>query len=195
MINTDKLKNLGVFKISEAISIGISQPTLSRLVKEGSVIKIARGLYMHPEVNIQAEEIDYIAACVKFGKKAYITAITSLFYYGLIEQVPNKIWLSVPANTRTTDTKYNLIRVKQYKPEGIIENKYYKIASIERTLVDCLKYSSKIGIRNVISAITRAVIDKKTKVENIIKLAKKLKLEKTLSKYWETIIGSIEGNL
>lgn len=194
-MNVDKLKKLSVFKIPEAVSVGISQPTLSRLVKEGLVIKIARGLYMHPKANIKTEKLDYIVACVKFGNKAYITGMTALFYYGLIEQVPKKTWISVPASTRTTDNKYNLIRVKQYNPEGIIRSKYYKIASIERTLVDCLRYSSKIGVRTIISATTRAVVDKKTKIDDVIKLAKKLKLNKTLSKYWETIIGFIEGNL
>jgi len=194
-MNKKKLKRLGIFKISDAIKIGVSQPTLSRMVQKGSIIRVARGLYIHPEANIQSEKLEYIAACTKFGKKAYITGITALFHHGLTEQVPNQIWLSVPRNTRTTDTKYNLIRVKRYKSEGVINSKHYKIASIERTLVDSLKYSSKIGIRTVIAAITRAVLEKKTKIENIRKLAKKLNIDKTLSKYWEPIIGSIEGNL
>ncbi len=190
-----KLKKLGVFNISDAIKVGISQPTLSRMTKQGSVIRVARGLYVHPESNIQSEKIDFIIACKKFGKKSYITGLSALFHYHLIEQVPNQIWLSVPDTTRTTVTKYNIIRVNKFQTEGIIRSKYYKIASIERALVDCLKYSSKIGIRTVISATTRAIIDKKTKIENIIKLSKKLNLDKTLSKYWEPIIGSIEGKI
>ena len=76
---------------------GISQPTLSRWVKEGLIHRIARGLYVHPKTKIAPETFDFIIACAKFAPKSAIGGLTALYHYGLTYQPPGQIWVLVPA--------------------------------------------------------------------------------------------------
>ncbi|MFH1728754.1 MAG: hypothetical protein ABIA04_10095 [Pseudomonadota bacterium] len=192
----EKLKNLGVFCIEDAKKLGISWSTLYRMYQKEEIIKLSRGLYIHPGCNnISIEERDFITSYKKFGNKSIIAGFTALFYHGLIEQVPSQIWITVPHNIKTTDSKYRLIRAKKISMIGVENKKYYKITNIERTLVESLRYSSKIGIRTSISAILKAINEKKTNLSKIMKMAKALGYENVIKKYWETIIGSIETNL
>ena len=39
----------GVLRSKDIDALGISRTTLSRLVAEGALLRVGRGLYMHPE--------------------------------------------------------------------------------------------------------------------------------------------------
>jgi predicted transcriptional regulator of viral defense system len=59
---------------------------------------------------------------------------------------------------------------------GIIKEDGYQVTSIERTLVDCLIHKKLIGSSVAIEAIKEALSSKKTKLADIIKVAKKMKV-------------------
>jgi predicted transcriptional regulator of viral defense system len=190
----NNLKTKGIVTTKDLLKMGISKPTLTRLVKEEKINHLARGLYIHPDSEvIKPEELDFIVATRIFGKRSVIGGLTALFHYVLVEQVPQQIWLIVPSDIKTRDNQYRLIRTKKVTNEGVIDNRRYRITSIERTLIDALIYSSKIGIRTAIEAITRAIKRKQTTIKKISDTAVKMKQDKVLKKYWESIIGAISA--
>lgn len=190
----NRLKNKGIVTTKDLIKMGVSKPTLTRLVKEKKINHLARGLYIHPDSKVvKPEELDFIVATKIFGKRSVIGGLTALFHYILVEQVPQQIWVIVPSDIKTRSNFYRLIRTKKISNEGIIDNGRYKITSVERTLVDALTYSSKFGIRTAIEAITRAIKRKQTTVKKISDTAIRMKQEKVLKKHWETIIGAISA--
>ena len=185
----------GVFGVSQAQEAGISKSTLSRLAAKNEVLRLGHGLYLHPNSKISRiapEERDYAQACAKFGTDSVIGGLTALSYFGLLEQVPEQIWVIVPQTKQTRDKKYRLIRVKYLSHIGIEKHKVFRITNLERSLVETLGYSSKIGIRTVLIAIRRAVHDKQTTLEKLMDMAKKLGVENILKKHWETMIASLE---
>lgn len=189
-----KLKNKGIVTLSDLIKMGLSQPTVSRLALSGKIQHLSRGLYIHPDSKVvKPEELDFILACIKFGGKAVIGGISALFYYKLIEQIPHQTWVIVPSNIICTDHRYRLIRSSRKLKHGIIKNNKYKIVSIERALIESLLYANKFGLSTAIEAITRAIRRKQTTIKKIAEMAKKMKLEKTLAKHWESIIGAISA--
>ena len=189
----EKLKKAGIFGVMDAKRLGISQPSLSRLVSEEKVIRVDTGLYMHPDSPISTDERDYAVACVKFGSKAVIGGMTALFHYGLIEQVPHKIWVMVPYEQRTTHTLYRCVRTKTNPMEGVEDHRYYRMTNIERTLVEAFRYASKIGLRIAFHATRTAIKEKKTSIEKIHRQAKKLKLENFIERHWEALIAESEA--
>jgi predicted transcriptional regulator of viral defense system len=195
MSRYNQLKKLAVFDLKMAKKAGVSQPTISRLLSRGILVRVERGFYMHSEADVQYDELDYIVACLKFGSKSFISGLTALVYYNLVEQIPTQVWVSVPEETRTTNSKYKLLRLKKIDHFGVQESKHFRIAGIERALVDALHFSSKIGERIAIAATVRAIRDRKSKLELIMKMARELKVDKKISKYWESIIGNIESEL
>jgi len=184
----NQLKSMGVFNTKDAVNAGLSQSTLSRYVKTRKLIRVGRGLYLHPETSIPIEERDFAVACAKFGNHAVIGGMTALFYYGLIDQVPSKIWILVKPQNKTSHSLYRCLRTKNILSSGIIDKKYFKITNIERTIVESFRYGTKIGLSIVFKAVRKAMHDNLTNEVKILREAKELGLEQYVKKYWDAII-------
>ena len=189
----ENLKKMGVFRVADAVRAGISQPSLSRLVSEGKINRVESGLYLHPKSPIPADERDYAVACAKFGPKAAIGGMTALSHYNLIEQVPHRIWVMVPYETRSKQSLYRCVRTQTNPQEGIDEHGTYRITNLERTLVEAFRYASKIGLRIAFHAARTAIKEKRTTLEKIHRQAKRLKLEKFIERYWESLISESQA--
>jgi predicted transcriptional regulator of viral defense system len=188
-----KLRLIGVFGIADAKQVGISQATLSRLVTTGKIERIGPGLYLHPKSSLPPEDRDFAVACARFGSNSAIGGLTALFHYNLIEQIPQCIWIIVPRTKQNRDPLYRIIRVKNNTPLGIETHGYYRITNLERTLVEAIRYSNKIGLRTAMRTIQKAILEKKTTLEKIMKMARLLKLENSVIKYWEPLLGGLEA--
>ena len=189
-----KLKSFGVFRIQDAIKIGISQPSLSRLVATGQITRLGPGLYGHPEsTKVEPQDLDYVIACARFGPQAIVGGMTALFLYRLIEQVPTQVWMIVPYNTKTTLMLYRCIRTKTDPRKGVVNRGSYRITNLERTLVEAFRYASKMGLRTAIHATRTAIKERKTTLDKIMRQAKELGLEKFIERYWETLVPESEA--
>lgn len=187
-----KLKKLGPFTLEQAKAIGISHQELSRLVKEEKIHRMERGIYLHPKAKTP-REIDFQIACTKFGQNSVIGGLTALSYYNLTNQVPHQTWILVSPEQRTSNKGYRLIRTKTPLNVGVIQGDGFRIVSIERAIVEGFKLASKIGERTAIKAARIAIQQKQTTIKKIGVMAKELGLEAYLTKYFEAIIGAIEG--
>ena len=67
-IQNTKLKRLGLFTLADARKLGIDQPSLSRLVQQGTLQRVGRGIYLHPEAKISPNTIDFQIAQIKYGE-------------------------------------------------------------------------------------------------------------------------------
>lgn len=183
-----RLKKLGPFTLAQAKEIGLSHQALSRLVKEQKILRMGRGLYLHPKAHVD-KEIDFQIACAKFGSDSVIGGLSALFYYNLVEQVPQQTWVLVPPEKRTREKGYRLLRTKTGLNKGIIDGKSYRIVSIERAIIEGLKLATKIGERTAIKAARDAIKNKQTTLTKIGKMAKDLGLDSVLTKYFEAIVA------
>lgn len=186
-----KLKKLGIFTLTQANEIGISQQSLSKLVKQGKIKRVDRGIFLHPEANLD-REYDFQIACAKLGPDAVIGGLSALFYYNLAEQVPKQTWVLVPPHKITSNRSYRLIRTQTPLDKGIIVGNGYKIVSIERAIVEAFKFASKMGERTAIKACRLAIQKRQTTLKKIGVVAKELGLASYLTKYSEAIIGSLQ---
>ena len=183
-----KLKKLGLFTLAQAKKVGFSHQELSRLVTEEKLIRMGRGLYIHPDVKVE-RTIDFQVACKTLGSGSAIGGLSALFYYNLSEQVPQQVWVLVPPNKKTEVQGYRLIRTKTPLQKGIVEEKGYRIVSIERAIVEGLKLATKIGERTALKAARDAIQQRKTTLDKLGKMAKELGLESILTKYFEAIVA------
>ncbi len=183
-----KLKKLGVFTLAQAQKLGLSQQSLSKLVQKEKLRRVSRGLYLHPKAHID-REIEFQIACAKFGSNSAIGGLSALFYYNLAEQVPQQTWVIVPPEKITSQKEYRLIRTKTSLDKGVVTGKGYRIVSIERAIIEGLKLATKIGERTAIKAARDAIKDRQTTLTKIGKMAKDLKLDSVLTKYFEAIVA------
>lgn len=185
------LKRLGIFNAKDAQrEISISRHTLARWAEQGILQRVGRGQYIHPHSSIAPEDLDFALACAQFGPLAFIGGLSALFYYGLIEQVPQQIWIIVPKakKSESSHNKYKCLRTNSSTKIGVDKKEHFKITNIERTLIESLKFASKIGPRIVIKATRHALEDGLTTESKLGKIAVKLQMKNTLERYWEAIV-------
>jgi predicted transcriptional regulator of viral defense system len=184
------LKKLGIFTLAEASEVGFSQPTISRLVSGGEVLRIQQGIYRHKDAQVDFEHLDLIVAAKRFGPDAVIGLMSALAYYSLIEQVPQQIWVLVPPQVKTTSRLYRCVRTKTNLVAGIDRHRNYAITNLERTIVEAFKYSSKVGLDVAVYAARTAIKRQLSTPAKLLKQAKALKMERYIIRHWEAITAA-----
>ena len=148
------IKKLGrsVFTTHELITIsGKSSSTiiqcLNRLVEQGLLIKIYRGVWAEAgDKRVSAFEI---IPCLFPRQRVYVSFISALHLHGIIEQIPQVITLASTAHTSTIRTTAGTFSVHQIDPAIFDGFDWYKgegsflIADPEKALIDSLYLSSR----------------------------------------------------
>ncbi len=179
---------LGIFHQKEAISVGVSAPTLSRLVKDGLILRLEQDIYRHPDAEIDSDTEEFVIACKRFGTRSVIGGPTALFFYNLIDQPPGQIWVLVPPIKISNSKLYRCIRTKTDLTIGVDDHGLYRITNMERTIVESFRYASKFGLETAIKAAKSAISQQLTTPSKIAKQARDIGLERFISKYWEILI-------
>jgi predicted transcriptional regulator of viral defense system len=162
-------------------------------VAAGKIDRVTAGLYCHPETQIDPEERGFAIAAAVFGPAAVIGGMTALFHYGLIEQVPSRIWVMVPKQVRTKDPLYRLVRTQTNPTIGIENHGLYRMTNLERTLVEAFRLSTKIGLRIALRATRTALAHKRTNLQKILRQAKALGMVRVIERHWESIVPESEA--
>lgn len=183
-----KLKKMGVFTKAQAEGMGLSHQRLSELVEAERVTRVGHGLYLHSEAENLDRGLGFQIACKKFDSPAAVGGLSALFHYNLAEQVPAHIWMMVPQDKKSDDPLYKIIRTKTPLNCQVVEENGYRIVTIERAIIEGLKYIKKIGERTAVKAARDAIARKETNEVKLGKAAKELGLTSVVAKYLEVII-------
>ncbi|MDU3125799.1 MAG: type IV toxin-antitoxin system AbiEi family antitoxin domain-containing protein, partial [Finegoldia magna] len=92
--------NGGTITIKEAEEKNISPKKLQRMVKQGSLERVTRGLYLHPEF---LEDSYYIFQ--HRAPKAIFSHETALYLHKLSDENPHKIIATIPSGYNTSMIK------------------------------------------------------------------------------------------
>nr|MDA3793539.1 type IV toxin-antitoxin system AbiEi family antitoxin domain-containing protein [Elusimicrobiota bacterium] len=87
---------------------------LNNLQKQGAVFKIHRGLW----TDVTSREISPYTAIHKMfpSGRVYLSFISALHIYGIIEQIPRVITLAATFHTRTVNTSVGVFETHQIMP-------------------------------------------------------------------------------
>lgn len=167
--------------------MGISQQDVSRLVAAKDLVRLGRGIYLHPKASLD-DDVGFQVAFSKFGPDSAIGGLSALYHYNLAEQVPGEIWVVVSPEKETRETRYKLIRTKTRLDKQVIDEKGYRIVTVERAVLEALKFITKIGERTALKAACEALATRKTTEPMLAKAAKELELESLLAKHLEIMV-------
>lgn len=183
------IKDFGILTAKQIRKkLDISQPTLSRWVKTGKILKLSHGFYIHPQFEIPPQELDFAIACATFGSKSAVGGLTALFHYGLTDQAPYQVWVVVPPSKAYSNRFYRTLRTKTSSRHGINVFNFYRITNIERSIIEGFKFATKIGPQVAITAARKALSEGLTTEKKLGAMATKLKLRSAFEKYWDAIV-------
>ena len=174
------LRNLGArtfFRPRDAAAVGVDSRALRRLVGNGSVEHVARGLYRVAEAE-PTKHYTRAAVCARVPS-AVVCLLTALSVHELGTQLPHDVWIAIPHKARTPSLPGLPVRVVRFSGAalryGVVNTTFegvpVRITSPARTVVDCFRFRRLVGKDVAIEALRDALQDRKASVDQIWRAA------------------------
>ena len=164
------------FRARDAAELGFDSRALRRLLDEGTVERLGRGLYRLAEAE-PTEHYTRAAVCARVPG-AVLCLLTALRVHDIGTQLPAKVWIAIPHKARTPVTGLP-VRVVRFSGASLrygIEDTEFegvpvRITSPARTIVDCFRFRRLVGKDVAIEALRDALRDRKASVDQIWRAA------------------------
>jgi hypothetical protein len=82
-----------MMRISELVAEGVAATTVSRLLADGAVLRLSRGLYQLADAEIDINHD--LAEAAKRVPKGVVCLTSALAYHELTDQRPRKVWMAI----------------------------------------------------------------------------------------------------
>lgn len=190
-----KRASRGPFRASEARGFGVSGTALARLMTEGKLVRISRGLYALPDAAITGKE-SLIEASLK-APNAVICLLTALEFHGITTHMHPSTWIAIEQGEwrpRGMSTDLQVVRFSGAAfSEGIehhsVNGVTVKVYGLAKTIADCFRYRNRIGMDVAVEALRESLRSKKAKSTEIRKFAEQRGVAKTIRPYMEAFLG------
>lgn len=187
------LKRRGIVRQAEFREQGITAATASRLVQEGRIVRLSRGLYQLPDAPMDAHHS--LAEAAKRVPKGVVCLVSALSFHDLTDQLPAKVWLALGRKDWTPRVEYPPLRIARFSEQdfgsGIethrIEGVSVPIYSVTKTLADAFRYRRELGITICIESLRAALSKKKATPGDIAKQAAESGIWKVMQPYLEAL--------
>lgn len=186
----------GIVRFSDILKAGFHTDTISTLIKEGKVEKIARGIYKLTGQDHAFERYpDFVAASLQ-APRGVICLISALSFYEITTEIPMYVNIAIPQGTHAYRIQYPPVwfyrfDFKSWK-SGIEKHEIggheIKVYSIAKTIADCFKFRNKIGINIAREALKSAIKEKSVKPIEIMHYAKICRVDKIIKPILEALL-------
>ncbi|MFH1068709.1 MAG: type IV toxin-antitoxin system AbiEi family antitoxin [Candidatus Glassbacteria bacterium] len=144
---------------------------------------------------MQSEYRSFAEVC-KYAPSAVICLLSALQYHGLTTQTPFQVWLGIGHKARKPKIDTVQIRVVRYSASSLskgievnnIEGVDIKVFSPAKTVADCFKYRSKIGLDVAIEALRDSLRQKKATVDELVAFSRVCRVEQVMKPYMEAML-------
>lgn len=173
---------------------GIHTSTLSRMAKSGALERVGPGRYQLARRTGTTEHHD-LAVAIAAIPRSVVCLISALRFHDIGTQLPAEVWIAVPRGTRVPRVSALPLRVVNISPaifdlgieEHRVEGQAVRIYSLARTVADCFRFRNKIGLDVALEALTDAWRSKRLKLDELNRIAKKLRVQRVMQPYLEAV--------
>ncbi|MDB4997298.1 MAG: hypothetical protein JWM74_4730 [Myxococcaceae bacterium] len=187
-----RLARKSVLRSRDFEAHGVSRVALSRLVAEGTLERLGRGLYTVPRGKV-TEHRTLVEASVRVPK-GVVCLLSALQFHKLSTQSPHEVWLAIDVKARKPVVDWPPIRIVRFSGPALthgvdahtLEGVEVHITSAAKTVADCFKYRNKIGLDVALEALTE-YRRKRGSVDALMKAAAVDRVAVVLRPYLEAI--------
>lgn len=182
-----------LFRLSEAVAAGVHPEHVRRLTARGKLTRVGRGLYAPPDA--KATEHRTLTEVAKRAPAAIVCLLTALRFHGLGTQHPREVWLAVDRRsgipridfTPTVTVRISGPALTSGIDEHVVDGVRIRMTSPSRTVVDCFKFRSRIGVDVAVEALRDYRRLKKGSTDELWKQAELLRMSRVIRPYWDAI--------
>lgn len=187
------LKRRGMVRSAEMQTQGITAATAARLVRDGRIVRLSRGLYQLPDAPMDAHHA--LAEAAKRVPRGVICLMSALAFHDLTDQLPPKVWVALGRKDWTPRVEYPPLRIARFSERELghgiethkIEGVPVRITSIAKTLVDTFRYRRDIGVSVCIESLRQALKTRKATPAEISQQAVESGVWKAMQPYLEAL--------
>ena len=188
-------RRVGGVATREIDAAGIHRQVLSRLVGEGRLSRVARGLYRVPDQSITEHHgLAIAAAKVPSG---VVCLLSALGFHGIGTQLPYEVWIAIDRRARRPRLAYPPLRVFRFTggalTEGIsvhrVEGQDVKVFDPAKTIADCFKYRNKIGLDVALEALREGWRDRRFSMDELDRYARICRVANVIRPYLQMLVA------
>jgi predicted transcriptional regulator of viral defense system len=189
-----KLDFPGVFRMRDVEALGLSRAHLKHMLESGEAERVSWGLYRLADA---VTENDTIAIVAKRVPEGIVCLLSALQLHDIGTQLPRKVWLAIDQKAkapRMDDLPVRLVRFSggmlRYGVETrMIQDVPVKITNPARTVVDCFRMRSKVGMEVALEALRETLREKKAHPDAILRAAEACRARTIIEPYVEAMLA------
>ncbi len=178
----------------EVTQAGIHRQFLTRLVREGALERVARGVYRLPGQSVTEHHGLVLAEAAV--PKGVICLLSALSFHNLGTQLPSEVWLAIPHRARRPALSYPPLRIVRFSgaafTEGVetheVEGQELRVYGPAKTVADCFKYRNKVGLEVALEALRDGWRERRFTVDELDRYAEICRVSSVMRPYVESLV-------
>ena len=177
----------------ELAALGLPRVALTRLVRQGLLTRVGRGLYARPDRTVS--EHGTLAEIARKHPQTIVCLLSALRVHDLTTQSPFEVWLAIPNKARAPKMEYPPLRIVRFSgaslTEGIEEHQIdgvtVRVTNVARTVADCFKFRNKIGLDVAMEALQESWRAKRVRMDELWRYATLCRVANVMRPYMESL--------
>lgn len=182
-----------VVRRSTLEEMGLSWRQIQNLLDAGKLERVGRGLYVWKVV--PPTEHRTLAEAVVRVPHGVVCLLSALAFHGLGTQVPHVVWMAIRRGSRLPRVDWPPLEVVQFSGEawahGVahhqIEGATVKITSAAKTVADCFKFRSKVGLDVALEALRDYLGRRGRSIDALFEAADACRVRRVIMPYVESM--------
>lgn len=183
----------GLIRPRDLTERGLASIALTRLVRQGLLERVGRGLYALPDRPIS--EHNALAEVARKHPQAIVCLLSALRFHGLTTQSPFEVWLAIPNKARAPKMDYPPLRIVRFSGTALtvgveryaIDGVPVRVTNEARTVADCFKFRNKIGLDVALEALQEAWRAKRASMDELWRYATHCRVANVMRPYMESL--------
>ena len=191
-----ELQRAGVgafFRPRDVLPLGVTAYEIGHLTQQGVAEQVAPGLYRFTKVEpTENETVAMVAAAVP---QAIVCLLTALRVHEIGTQAPHQVWLAIDRKARKPQRLPAATRIVRYSGQMLtygvevrpMQGVQVRITSPARTVIDCFRYRSKIGLDVAMEALRDAMHSRKASTSELERAADVCRVRTVIGPYLDAL--------
>lgn len=182
-----------IIRSSEMEAAGINRMQISRMVKAGELRRISQGHYTLPDY--APGEYGALAEVARRAPNALFCLLTALQYHEITTQMSHEVWIAIANKAHPPKMAYPPIRVVRFSGQSLregvevhqVEGVPIRITTVAKTVADCFKFRSKVGLDVALEALREVLREKRATADELWHYAKMNRVSGVMLPYMEAM--------
>lgn len=189
----DLARTNGLIRSRDLIARALPRVALTRMVRQGLLKRVGRGLYATPERSMS--EHGTLAEVARKNPDAIVCLISALRFHDLTTQSPFEVWIAIPNKANAPRMDYPPLRITRFSgaaltegiEEHVIDGGTVRITCVAKTIADCFKHRNKIGLDVALEALQDAWREKRLRMDELWHYARMGRVANVMRPYLESL--------